>query len=455
MKVIKIGGGCLKDKKTIKSILELVVKRAKGDIFVVSALNGITDLLIDGMKDALENEDNIPPLMTKIKNRHMHVAKYLISSSRALKIFTNDFYTSLTRLERYYYGLNFTGEITPKVKDVISSFGERFSAELLSSALRAEGHNSTFRMPHKIGLLTDGKFGDASALLKQTEKNLKENLADTITKDSFLFIPGYFGISEMGDITTFGRGGSDYSAAVFAVALGADMLEFWKDVAGFMSADPRFVKNAQLIPKLSYEEAAELSYFGAKILHPRAVEPVRKYGMDISIKNTLDPDAKGSLISGKRTRTKGIIKSVTHNTDIGILKVYASGVGARPGILASVANTLTDDGINIKSVVTAQTCISVLVDRQDIETGYKALKKLNPNTYRQLEKVEDAALLSIVGEGQHKEKGIAAKCFSAISDAGINVEMISFGPSKVALYFIVKQTDLKKSVNAIHRIFFS
>ncbi len=192
--------------------------------------------------------------------------------------------------------------------------------------------------------------------------------------------PGFFGVSETGDITTFGRGGSDYSAAVVAAAMGAEILEVWKDVPGYMSADPKFVPEAQLIPFLSYDEAAELSYFGAKILHPRTIEPLRRMKLNIAVKNTLNPDAPGSLITSRSPRARSFIKSVAHDTDIAILKVHGSGVGARPGVLASVSSTLTESGINIKSVVTSQTCISLLLAEKDVDKGYHAIKGLSSET---------------------------------------------------------------------------
>ena len=215
------------------------------------------------------------------------------------------------------------------------------------------------------------------------------------------------------------------------------------------------VPEAELIPRLSYAEAAELSYFGARILHPRTVEPVRKKKIPIVIKNTLAPDNPGSLINSKSPRHLTVIKSVAHDTDIGILKVHASAVGARPGILARVAGQITENGINIKSVVTSQTCISLLFSKEDLEKARLALKELKPRPYRRIKKLEHVALLGIVGEGLLKKKGIAARCFTAVAGCNVNVEMISFGPSKAALYFLVKMTDLPKAITAIHSTFFS
>jgi aspartate kinase len=185
------------------------------------------------------------------------------------------------------------------------------------------------------------------------------------------------------------------------------------------------------------------------------VEPLRRRKLNIDIRNTMNPEGPGSLITARSPRPKNVIKSVTHDTDIGILKIHASGVGVRPGILVQVAGRLTESGINIKSVVTSQTCISLLLAHKDLETGREALNSLRPRPYRRLESIDDVALVGIVGEGLAKRKGIAARCFAAVAACDVNVEMISFGPSRVALYFLVRNHDLHRAVNAIHSTFFS
>jgi len=455
MKVIKIGGGCLNGKKTIARIIDLIAQRGRGDIFVVSALNGITDFLIASMDAALEDEANIAKIISRLKARHDLVARHLIRRPKEAKGFSQDLAKTLSKLERLYYGLNFTGKISPRLRDAIVSFGERFSAQLLTAILSSRGIPTSYHMPQQIGMLTDGKFGDATANIPATARNFKTNLAPVLGSKKILLIPGFFGVSKNGDITTFGRGGSDYSAAVVAAAMKAEILEIWKDVDGFMSADPKLVPCTELIPILSYEEASELAYFGARILHPRCVEPVRTRKLNITIKNTLNPDVKGSLITARSPRLKTVIKSVAHDCNIGILKVHAAGVGDRPGILAEVATCITNNGINIKAVVTSQTCISLLLAGEDLTPGAAALKTLKPKPFRRLEPVEDIALICIVGEGLLRQKGIAANCFAAVAEAGVNVEMISFGPSRAALYFLTKKSNLKKAVNAIHGRFFT
>jgi aspartate kinase len=455
VKVIKIGGGSLKGKKNIAHILDLIAQRGRGHIFVLSALGGVTDFLIDSMALALADEAKIPAITGRLKRRHLLVARHLIPGQEVLNDFTRDLIKSLNELERLYYGLNFTRQITPRMQDVISSFGERFSAMLLTWALRGRGIQATYRMPHKIGLITDNHFGDATADVQKTRRGLPRHLKPLLAEGFILLIPGFFGMSQDGDITTFGRGGSDYSAAVIATAMKADILEIWKDVAGFMTADPKFVPEAQLIPVLSYEEAAELAYFGAKILHPRTIEPIRSSGLRVEVKNTLDPDVAGSLIKARSPRPRTIVKSVAYDTDVGLLKVHGSGVGARPGILGRVAYQLTENHINIKSAVTSQTCISFLLARKDLEPGRHALASLRPKPFRRLEKIDDVALVSIVGEGLLRNKGIAARCFAAVAAHDINLEMISFGPSRVALYFLLRKKYLNQAVKAIHTTFFA
>lgn len=455
MKVIKIGGGCLNGKKNIAEIADLLMSRAAGHIVVVSALYGITDILIDSMSIALNDDSQIAKIIRRVKNHHLTVAGHLMHSADAMREFEHCLNKFLAELERLYYGLNFIQEITPKISDTISSFGERLSACLLSSIMLAKGIKSIYRMPHSIGIVTDGKFGDATANLKKTEENVRKILSPLIKKDQIIFIPGFFGVSKQGDITTFGRGGSDYSAAVIAMASGAENLEIWKDVDGYLSADPKFIPESQLIPHLSYDEAAELSYFGAKILHPRTVEPLRKKRLIITIKNTLNPDVVGSVISHRRRILAPVVKSVAYTSDIGILKVHASEVGARLGVLSLVSGELADNEINIKSVITAQTCISLLLALENLEPGKKALMSIKPRPFRRLEKINNVALISVVGEGLSTRPGIAAKCFTATANCDVNVEMIAFGPSRVALYFIVRKEHLRRAVAAIHSSFFS
>jgi len=454
MKVIKIGGGCLKGIKTIRQISRLIPTYGKGNIIVVSALYGVTDILLGGIRKALEDEDKIMSHIEVLLRLHLSVASRIMESEECVQEYKNDLTETIKLLERYYYGLNFTGELTPKMNDAISCIGERLSAQLLSWTLRSYGQSCSYLFPQDVKLFTDGKFGDATADLAATAEAVQESLLPHLAAHEIVIIPGFYGISAQGEITTFGRGGSDYSAAAIAAAVNAEVLEIWKDVDGFMTTDPRLVAEAEFIDKLSYEECAELSYFGATILHPRTVEPVRQQGIEIVIKNTMNPEAQGSIITDASGQAPRIIKSITYTKDVSTLKVHASGVGYRPGILSLVASAITDAGINIKSVVATQTCITFLLSKNDLDPAYQALSRIQPVPFRMLEKDNNLVLLAIVGEGLSANKGVAARCFSAIAEQDINVELISFGPSKAALYFLLHEDSLDLGIHALHNTFF-
>ncbi len=454
MKVIKIGGGCLKNGKVSRKIAQLISQRGQGDIFVLSAFYGVTNILLEGIEKALEDETNIPAVMADLQELHKTIIHELISDKKDIDRLSDDLIRVWQKLERYYYGVSYTREATPRMKDMIATTGERLSTIIMTKALTCLGQDAEALMPEKAGIISDGLFMEATAVMDKTRENLTTATTAIMTPEKILFIPGFYGVSETGEITTFGRGGSDYSAAVIAASVNAVSLEIWKDTEGFMTADPDNIPWAKLIFELTYEEAAELAYTGAGILHPRTVEPVKQADIVIEIKNTFNPDAKGSLIKNDAFRPDSTVKSVSYTTDVSVLKIYATGVGARYGVLSKITDRLANHNINIKSVVTSQTCISLLLSKRDLEKSLGIIKRIDPSPFRELSANKEVALVSIVGEGLTHNRGIAAKCFSAVSAADVNIEMISFGASDAALYFLVNEKALDRTIKALHSIFF-
>ncbi|MBW2055984.1 MAG: aspartate kinase [Deltaproteobacteria bacterium] len=454
MRVIKIGGGSLAEKEQIGEIVRIILQRGRGNVVVLSGLGGVTDSLAAGIERALVSEENIAGVIQGLREMHLPLLEFLVSQPELRDSTAASMEDLLSRLERLYFGLTFTGEVTPRLKDMIMTFGERLSVMLFTGALKSKGVETVGYTAEEIGIISDGQYGSATALMKPTRTNLRQRLLPAVTEDRIVLVTGYFGVNTHGCVTTFGRGGSDYSAAVVAAALDAECLEVWKNVDGFMSADPAFVPEADMIPVLSYEEAAELSYFGAKILHPNTVEPLKGSGIPLTVRNTFHPDREGTLITRKTDRTKTVVKSIAHNTDVGVLKIHSSGLGAKPGVLGAIATHLSGKGINITSVVTSQTCISLLLGREDMEKGYQEIRNIRPRPYVHLEKAGDLALVGIVGKGLAEKRGIAAQVFTAVAESGVNIEMISMGPSRVAYYFMVKEHDLKPALRAVHRSFF-
>ena len=302
-------------------------------------------------------------------------------------------------------------------------------------------------------MITDGEFGTASVdFVKSTSK-----IRGAFAHEVVYVVPGFYGISNEGKTTLFGRGGSDYSAAAIARCIGAPSLDIWKDVNGFLSADPKTVDNPVQIQRLTYNEAAELAYFGAKILHPRTVEPLSAAHIPIRIFNIYgdsDVEKPLSVVSAEKIVTKGIVKSVTYSEDFGILKLKGSGVGAKPGILAKVTTELHLAGINISSVLTSQISINILLAKKDLSTAYALVSAIELSVVGRVQIIEDVAVVATVGNGIAENYGVAARIFTALAKNGINVLMSCSGASPIVSYFLVSVNDCIRAVKAIHEEFF-
>jgi len=449
MKVMKFGGGCFKDIDHFRRVVE-IIKKENQAVVVVSAIAGVTDLLIDGIKKALESEKAVPGIISAIRDKHTEIIRPLIQNLIFRENTLKEIELKMTRLERVLFGISYTGEITESTMARLISYGERLAAITLAGILNNSGKEALALEADKIGIISDYSFDKATANLSQTANNLRKNVLPVVAQGKIPVVTGFFGCTPEGKITTFGRGGTDYSASVIAYCSNAVLLEIWKDVEGFMSADPRIIQNTHKIDSLSYYEAAELSYFGAKILHPRTVEPLVEAGIPIAIRNLFEPDESGTQVSSGSYEKEDIIKSVTYNRAISILRIQGPGVGYKPGIIAEVGRILSGTGINIFSIITSQTSINLLVDKNDMRRSFHSLKQLEGGVIESIVCEENIALIAVVGEGLLKKKGLAARVFSAVAEKEINVEMTSAGASEVAYYFIVRDQDLEKAIHAVH-----
>ena len=454
MKVMKFGGGCLKDERSFARVAGIIQAERKAPVVVVSAISGITDFLFESIAKAKKSEKNISASIQTLRNIHLSLAEKMVKDEKIEKETSQNIEEKLKKVKRLLYGVAYTGEIFPAIRSHVLSFGERLSALVLSAKLRSMGLDSQPMESDQIGLITDNNLENATVNLREFKKKFKPIARSLVRGKIVPVITGFFGCTPEGKISTFGRNGSDYSAAVIACGLKADALEIWKDVDGFMSADPKLVKSAAKIDRLSYEEAAELSYFGAKILHPRTFEPLLGLRTSVRIKNLLDPKSPGTEISPVRCVKKDIIKSITFNKQIAMLRIHGPGVGYKPGIIGQIGHRLSLSGINIYSIITSQTCINLLLDKKDASLSFEALKEMRGGVIGRVDLDEDIALIAAVGEGLLMRKGLAAKIFSSISKAKVNVKMISSGASEVASYFIINRNDTEKAIHALHHEFF-
>ena len=454
MKVMKFGGSCLGHPEGFNKVADVIAADNKPRLVVVSAVYGITSMIEDHLHSYSTDEERIQTLLEELRLRHTSLIQKAVKDKDEKDKILQNLDKRVKRMERVLFGVCYTEELTPRTKDMLLSFGERLSAPILAACLKDRNVQAMSFDTDKTGLITDGEFGNATANLSVVSKEFSKTMVPKVLSGMVPVLTGYFGADHEGRVTTFGRGGSDYSAAVIAYAVDAEVLEIWKDVEGFMTSDPKIVPGARTIDRLSYEEAAELAYFGAKVLHPRSVEPVMQKDIPILIKSLDKPSDPGTLIVGKGYEAPQTIKSVAFTKDIVALKVHGAGVGYKPGVLNKITEAVKDKGINIKSVITAQTCISLLMERRDLEIAYKAIEKANLNVVEELERVTDIALVGIVGEGLVKTPGLAAKAFTAVANLGVNVQMISAGASRVAYYFIINEKDLDRTVRAVHAEFF-
>lgn len=456
--VVKFGGSNLKSVEDLERIIGTVKRYGEPLIIVVSALYGVTDLLARTLLHLfdhggeMEKLVGISRLRQHLFDAHMRYIERYVTDEDLRRRAEVGLLERLEELGRCLLGVSLLGTVPPFAHDRVLSQGERFSSLMLSTILRSRGVSCTEMLPEEIGLITDGRFGGATVDIEASRDRVSTSLGAGDT----CVIPGFYGISPDDEVTLLGRGGSDYSATAIARCIGATSVDLWKDVPGFLSGDPDLVDDPVRLESLTYEEAAELSYFGARIIHPRAFEPL--LGFDIPVRlfdiRTADDLSEAPTIIGSSVNTSPtVIKSVTCSDDVGVLKLRGPGVGIRPGIMAEVAGQLNAAGINIMSILTAQTCINVLLARVDLERSRSIIEQGVPAAVEEITVMEEVSLVAAVGNGMLERAGVWARMAGAIAREGINMHMICAGASDVVAYCIVDRSDQDSAVRAIHREF--
>lgn len=451
--VAKFGGSNLKRKEDIQKLVRVIKAYNRPMVIVVSAFYGITNHLIQSLAEVKKDESQIDVLKQFLREIKEECIFENFEDPTWRKKTMSLVEQRINELGRYLTGIHYIGDVPEFVEDVVLSYGERLSSLVLTSILQANGIDAEEALPEEMPLITDGEFGNATVNYDAAAIPVQNRLK----ADKIFIVPGFYGVSTNGKITLLGRGGSDYSAAAIARCLNAESLDVWKDVDGFMSADPKLVDRPRRIKTLSYSEAAELSYFGAGILHPRTVEPLKEVGIPINISNIdtfntiIEP---GTVICSSEEVSDSIIKSVTYSNDFCILKLRGAGVGLKQGVLAKLTGALDQAGINIKSVITSQIVINFLVSVNDIQKAYKIVEELNLSAITEIIATEKISTIAVVGEGMLDKPGISGRLFMSLAQKAINVQMIISGASAVASYFIVAADDREKAISAIHHEFF-
>ncbi len=459
MNVLKFGGSSVGSVDRIINVNEILINRIKSGhkiVVIFSAVQGVTDTLIMASKKAASGEEGYQFLIDELQTIHVDIVNRLISVNNRSAVLTH-LKILLKNLEELLYGVYLVKELTPKTLDFIMSFGERFSAFIINACLNDQGIESRYVDARDL-LITDNNFGNARIDYKTSYKNIKESLDGA--QDAYI-VTGFIASTNKKETTTLGRGGSDLSASIFGAALEVDEIEIWTDVDGVMTADPRRVPDAFPVKRMTYEEAMELSHFGAKVIHPPTMQPALDKGIPILIKNTFNPHFEGTLITKKSDSNGFIIKGLSTIDNISLLQIQGSGMVGATGIAERIFKALAVENVNIILISQASSehsiCIGVLPDCA--KKAKKALKEelkyeLHYGIVNDIRIEKNMAVIAVVGENMRKTKGIAGSIFNTLGKNGINISAIVQGSSELNISVVIDRGDIDIALNVIHREFF-
>ncbi|PIF05657.1 MAG: bifunctional aspartate kinase/homoserine dehydrogenase I [Draconibacterium sp.] len=450
MKVIKFGGTSVASAENIKKV-KAIVKQQQGNVMVVvSALGGITDKILQAAKLAATGTGNYKGLLAEIKSRHSETIGGLFGKQDEI---ISTVQRLIDELEQILTGITLVGELTSKTLDRIAGIGERISSHIVAKYLHAQRYDTSEL------IRTDSNFGKATVDFTVTNTNIRNAFSGF---SGVAVVPGFISKNEKGEFTTLGRGGSDFTAAIIAAALDAEILEIWTDVNGFMTADPRVISKAYTIPELTYSEAMELSHFGAKVIYPPTILPVYQKGIPVLIKNTFEPYNDGTRISKSvKTGTERLIKGISSISGITLITLQGIGMVGVTGISMRLFTALARVNVNVIliSQASSENSISVAVEDQSVKIANNAIRTEFEREIKkeQISKVEietGLSIVAIVGENMKHTTGIAGKLFSTIGKSGINIIAIAQGASELNISWVVKNDELRKTLNVVHESFF-
>jgi aspartate kinase len=460
--VMKFGGTSVATGEKICHVANLVADSAKqgcGVIVVVSALDGTTDELYEAAEQAKKgSEASIRKFKQKLLAKHSAAVAKAIKNARIRKEIEQTIEKTLDELEKVLTGISYVGELTPKSKDYVLSFGERLSAPIVWGALRDLKLETQWFTGKEAGIVTDSNFGEASPLMNVTTHQLKEKISPLLEKKVIPVVTGYIAATQDGVVTTLGRGGSDYTATILGVALAADEVWIWTDVDGLMTADPKIIPSAKLLPELSYQEAAEMAIFGAKAMHPRALEPIMKENIPARIRNVSNPENPGTLIANEQTAKRSdVVKAIALIKDVAMINVSGAGMVGAPGSYAKIFDVLGKNNINVMMISTAvsEANMSLVIRRNLLGRALSTLEiaLLGGGLVSGVTSEDDVCVIAVMGANMKGTLGVASRIFTTAARKKINIRMIAQGSSELNISFVVKEKDGEAAVRAIHEEF--
>ncbi|NUN69267.1 MAG: aspartate kinase [Bacteroidetes bacterium] len=461
MLTMKFGGTSVGDVPRLQEVVS-IVRQFLGEqpVVVASAMGGLTNVLLDTAQKAVERRTGeVNNAVAAIQDRHLKIANTLVQDypRRAALIAAQQ--EMIDDLSNFYQGVALLRELSPRSLDSIAAFGELLSCRQIATILEDSGIPAKF-IDARTLVRTDDQFGEANIDFAVTEPALHAALVPLVQQGIVPVVTGFIASTAEGITTTIGRSGSDYTGSVVGAAVNSSEIWIWTDVDGVMTADPRNVNGAKVLKEISYREAAEMSYFGAKVIHPKTMVPAIEKKIPIRIKNTFNPSHHGTLISASPDNGGTWAKTVTSINDLAIIAIEGNGMIGVPGVSGRIFTALARAQVNVMMISQASSehNVCIIVPKKDSAHGLKTLREefsidIAKKIIDDITMRGPVSIVAVVGEGMIGSKGIAGKTFSAVAQADVNIIAIAQGSSELNISFVVEQNEAKKAVQAVHDAF--
>ncbi len=457
MQVLKFGGSSVANAENIHRVVDIIRHNANRKIVIVSALGGITDLLLNCVAIAEVGDENYKTRLSEIEERHMKAVKKLIPIQQQSSILSL-VKKACNEMEDICNGVFLLSECSARTKDKIVSYGELLSSQIIAAALNAQQIKCIW-VDARTLIKTNDNFGMAVVNYAETNSKLKHFF--TANNADLFVIPGFIASTKNNITTTLGRGGSDYTAAIIAAGVDASFLEIWTDVSGMMTADPGIVTNVKHIPEISYQEAMELSHFGAKVIYPPTIQPVMSKSIPVWIKNTFAPQDAGTVIKNEVAENESPVRGISSINNLVLISLEGSGMVGIPGFSKRLFEALANASINVILITQASSehSICVGIEAAFCEKAKAAVDnafeyEINIGQVQPLVLERNLSIIAIVGDSMKNHTGISGKMFAALGRNGINIRAIAQGSSERNISTVINTVDVKKAINTLHEVFF-
>lgn len=459
--VMKFGGTSVGSSEAHRQVAR-IVQRQKDEwermVLVVSAMSGVTDALTRGAQTAAAGDERTyRSVVSDLRVKHYRVVDELLEPGEESDRLFAQVDAYLEDYETFCRSVHVLGEVTPRAMDAITSLGERINARILAAYLFQEGTSAQAVDATRI-IITDDKFQNAVPVMDETCARVQSKLSSLFDEGVVPVVTGFIGATEEGTITTLGRGGSDYSAAILGNCLNADEVWVWTDVDGVMTTDPRLVPQARVLPALSYQEVSELAYFGAKVVHPRTIRPVVEKQIPLWVKNTFNPDHPGTRIDRDAQASPNTVKAVTAIEGLSLINVEGRGMIGVPGIAARTFSAVASQGASVLMITQASSeqSISFLIPTETVPPVVSAIEEemaleLARKDIDRVWAMDEVVIVTAVGKGLRTTPGIGAQVFGALAEGEINVIAVAQGSSESSLSLVVAAEDAVRAVRKIHQ----